>query len=83
MALEFQRSILMIAGNGRGMRHIGKTFMDAWIAPLIKDRLRGKRQGQAGKSWHVDETYVKVQGKWCSLYRAIDHEGLLVASMLS
>jgi transposase-like protein len=33
--------------------------------------------------WYVDETYVKVNGQWCSLYRAIDREGNLVDSMLS
>ncbi|MBV9224162.1 MAG: DDE-type integrase/transposase/recombinase, partial [Acidobacteriaceae bacterium] len=31
----------------------------------------------------VDETYVKVKGKWCYLYRAIDRQGNLVDSMLS
>ena len=28
-------------------------------------------------------TYVRVHGKWCSLYRAIDRDGTLVDSMLS
>jgi putative transposase len=31
----------------------------------------------------VDETYSKVHGKWCYLYRAIDHDGNLVDSMVS
>ncbi len=35
------------------------------FAPLISDQLRAKRHGQAGTSWHVDETYVSVKGKWC------------------
>ena len=39
--------------------------------------------GKAGNSWYVDETYLKVKGKWCYLYRAIDHDGNLVDSMLS
>ncbi|PFW97179.1 IS6 family transposase, partial [Bacillus pseudomycoides] len=26
-------------------------------------------------SWRLDETYIKVKGKWCYLYRAIDKEG--------
>jgi transposase-like protein len=34
-------------------------------------------------SWYVDETYIKVRGKWCYLYRAIDHDGNLVDSRLS
>lgn len=26
-------------------------------------------------SWHLDETYIKVKGEWCYLYRAIDKDG--------
>jgi len=31
----------------------------------------------------VDETYLKVRGRWAYLYRAIDHDGNLVDTMLS
>ena len=41
-------------------------------APLLADQLRAKRKGQTGRLWYVDETYVKVNGRWCYLYRAID-----------
>ncbi len=53
------------------------------FAPLLTARLRTKRRGKAGVRWHADETYVKVDGRWCSLYRAIDADGNLVDSMLS
>ena len=53
------------------------------FAPFIAEQLRTKRCGKAGKSWYVDETYIKVHGKWCYLYRAIDAEGNLVDSRLS
>ena len=53
------------------------------FAPLLADQLRRKRQGQIGQRWFVDETYLKVSGRWCYLYRAIDKEGNLVDSMLS
>lgn len=53
------------------------------FAPLLADQLRAARRRQAGQSWHVDETYIKVHGKWCYLYRAIDGDGNLVDSMLS
>jgi transposase-like protein len=69
----------------RGWTFTHKTVRDweARFAPLLADQLRGKRHGQAGKSWYVDETYIKVHGKWCYLYRAIDHDGNLVDSRLS
>ena len=58
----------------------------AWeerFAPLLTARLKAKRRGKAGRTWHVDETYVKVEGRWCYLYRAIDSDGNLVEAMLS
>jgi putative transposase len=53
------------------------------FAPLLTEHLRTKRRGQAGQSWYLDETYVRVKGKWCYLYRAIDAEGNLIDSRLS
>ena len=53
------------------------------FAPLIIDQLRKKRRGKCGSSWYVDETYVKVAGNWCYLYRAIDKDGNLVECRLS
>jgi len=38
---------------------------------------------EPAKKWHADETYVKVDGRWCYLYRAIDADGTLVDSILS
>ena len=31
-----------------------------------------------GRSWYIDETYIKVGGRWRYLYRAIDRTGALV-----
>ena len=53
------------------------------FTPLITEKLRAKRKGKAGKSWYVDETYLKVEGRWCYLYRCIDRDGNLVDVMLS
>ncbi len=36
-----------------------------------------------GRSWYVDETYLKVHGRWCYLYRAIDRNGNLVDVLFS
>jgi transposase-like protein len=36
-----------------------------------------------GRSWRADETYIKVNGGWVYLYRAVDENGRTVASYLS
>ena len=36
-----------------------------------------------GRSWRADETYIKVNGGWMYLYRAVDEKGRTVASYLS
>jgi transposase-like protein len=69
----------------RGFDFTHETVRDweARFAPIFADQLRAKRKGKAGHKWYVDETYVKVKGQWCYLYRAIDQEGNLVDSRLS
>jgi transposase-like protein len=47
------------------------------FAPLVSENLRAKRRGVAGRSWYLDETYIKVSGRWRYLYRVIDREGNL------
>src|ERR687893_1401656 len=56
---------------------------EARFAPLLAEQLRARRRGQAGRSWYVDETYIRVGGAWKYLYRAIDRDGNLIDSMLS
>ena len=73
----------MFLERGFPFTHEAIRDWEARFTLMIKDQLRLKRQGQAGRSWYVDETYIKVHGKWCYLYRAIDHDGNLVDSMLS
>ena len=33
--------------------------------------------------WHVDATYLKIESRWCYLYRAIDKQGDLIDVYLS
>jgi transposase-like protein len=51
----------------------------SWIlrfTPRLVSEMRKRRRGKAGLSWYVDETYIKVRGKWTYLYRAIDRDGV-------
>ena len=73
----------MFLERGWVFTHEAVREWEKQFAPLITEQLRIKRRGQAGPSWYVDETYIKVRGKWCYLYRAIDANGNLVDSRLS
>src|SRR6266508_1557434 len=73
----------MFLVRGFEFTHEAVRDWEAKFAPLITEQLRSRRRGKAGHSWYLDETYVKVGGKWHYLYRAIDRDGNLVDSMLS
>ena len=49
----------------------------------MAEELRRRRRGKVGRSWYVDETYLKVAGRWCYVYRAIDSSGALVDVLFS
>jgi transposase-like protein len=49
----------------------------------MAESLRRRGRGKVGRSWYVDETYIKVHGHWRYLYRAIDRSGALVDVMFS
>src|SRR5438445_10629751 len=48
-----------------------------WITPLLADAARPCRHA-VGDPWFVDETYVKVAGRWRYVYRAVDQHGQII-----
>jgi putative transposase len=56
---------------------------EAKLTPTLAEHLRRRRKGRIGPSWYIDETYIRVRGRWRYLYRAIDRDGALVDVMLS
>jgi putative transposase len=73
----------MFLQRGIGFTHEAVRDWEAKLAPLLSDGLRKRRSGAVGNSWYVDETYVKVQGEWQYLYRALDRDGNLIDARLS
>lgn len=73
----------MFLVRGFAFTHEAVRDWEARFAPLVTAQLRAQRKGQAGRSWYIDETSVKVGGKWHYLYRATDRDGNLVNCMLS
>ena len=61
------------------------TTIWRWVqryGPELEERLR-RHLKPTNRGWRVDETYVRVKGRWCYLYRAIDSTGATINFVLS
>jgi transposase, IS6 family len=68
----------------RGL-HADHVTVWRWVqryAPEMERRLRS-RLNSTNDSWRVDETYIRVKGKWVYLYRAVDSTGATIDFLLS
>jgi putative transposase len=81
--LSLRDLVQMFLIRGYELSHETVRDWEARFAPLLTDQIRRRRKNKVGRCWSVDETYIKVSGRWCYLYRAIDRDGQLVDSMLS
>ncbi|CAB3774742.1 IS6 family transposase ISBmu21 [Paraburkholderia humisilvae] len=71
----------MMAERGIEVDH---STVHRWVirfVPLLENAF-GKRKRPVGRSWRMDETYVKVGAQWKYLYRAVDRHGQTVDFLL-
>ena len=60
----------MMGERGVAVDH---STLNRWIikyAPEFEKQFH-RRQPPVGRSWCLDETYVKIKGEWADLYRAV------------
>jgi transposase, IS6 family len=72
----------LLVERGLGADH---TTVWRWVqryAPELEQRMR-RHLKSTNKSWRVDETYMKIKGRWCYLYRVIDSAGATIDFLLS
>ncbi len=63
---------------------VDHSIVQKWVvhyAPQLEQAFR-KRKKPVGSPWKMDETYIKVKGRWVYLYRAVDNDGYPIDFML-
>jgi len=81
-ALSYRDLVMMAIERGLSLVH---TTIMRWVheyAPQLKKKLMQYLK-TSNNSYRIDETYIKIKGKWQYLYRAVDSNGNTLDWMLS
>lgn len=73
------KEMMMIRGA-----EIDHSILKIWVkrfVPLIDKRVRCRKKTVNGR-WKMDETYIKLNGKWVYLYRAVNSQGNTIDFLL-
>ena len=65
--------------------HFDHSTLNRWVlkyAPQLEVIFR-KIKCQVSRSWRMDETYIKVKGRWVYYYRTVDKFGAVIDFYLS
>ena len=75
--LSFRELEELLAERGIEVDHVTLFRWVQHFTPLLVDAARPCRHA-VGSRWFVDETYVKVVGRWRYVYRAVDEDGQVI-----
>jgi putative transposase len=77
----------LLAERGVDISHETVRFWWNRFGPMFAAEIRKKRvahlRGCLQWRWHLDEVFVKVNGKLCYLWRAVDHEGEVLEAVVT
>ncbi len=72
----------LLAERGVTVDHVSIYRWVQRFTPKFIEAARPSRHAP-GNRWFVDETYLKIAGKWAYLYRAVDQHGQVIDVLLS
>ena len=77
----------LLAERGIDISHETVRFWWNRFGPMFAAEIRKKRVAHMRAypqwRWHLDEAFVKVNGKLCYLWRAVDHEGEVLETVVT
>jgi putative transposase len=77
----------LLAERGIDISHETVRFWWNRFGPPFAAEIRKRRvaytRGYPQWRWHLDEVFVKVNGKLCYLWRAVDHEGQVLEAVVT
>jgi putative transposase len=80
--LSYRHVEELMAERGVSVDH---ATINRWVlkySPQLEEVFHYRKR-PVGKSWRMDETYIRVKGEWCYVYRAVDKHGQTIDFLLT
>jgi len=64
---------------------VDHATVQRWVvkySPQLEEAFHHRKRS-VGRSWRMDETYIKIKGEWRYLYRAVDKSGQTIDFLLT